>query len=132
MLVRFTVCLIACALCVQHLSATVVLPADFATVVSEAGVIVHGRVVDVRSDLTGPRRVIESFVTVAVVESFKGAPGASVTFRVPNGQVGRYRRILVGAPEFARGDEVVVFLAGRPPAMPALFGSDAMLVLYSS
>ena len=43
-------------------------------------------------------------------------------FRVPNGQVGRYRRILVGAPEFEEGDEVVVFLTGRPPAMPTLFG----------
>ncbi|MBI2827814.1 MAG: hypothetical protein HYX77_00905 [Acidobacteria bacterium] len=103
-------------------SATVVLPADFTTVVTEAGIIVHGRVVDVRSDATGPRRVIESFVTVVVLESLKGAPGTSVTFRVPNGQVGRYRRILVGAPEFAEGDEVVVFLTGRPPAMPTVFG----------
>jgi hypothetical protein len=102
--------------------ATVVLPADFATVVSESGVIVHGRVVDVRSEMTGPRRLIESVVTVAVFESLKGAPGASVTFRVPNGQVGRYRRVLVGAPEFAEGDEVVVFLTGRPPAMPTVFG----------
>ncbi|MSO83084.1 MAG: hypothetical protein EXQ53_07285 [Acidobacteria bacterium] len=102
--------------------ATVVLPADFDTVVNESGVIVHGRVVDVRSDVTGPRRAIESFVTVAVIESLKGAPGTTVTFRVPNGQVGRYRRILVGAPEFAEGDEVVVFLQGRPPAMPTLFG----------
>ena len=102
--------------------ATVVLPADFDTVVTESGVIVHGRVVDVRSDVTGPRRAIESFVTVAVIESLKGAPGTTVTFRVPNGQVGRYRRILVGAPAFAEGDEVVVFLQGRPPAMPTLFG----------
>lgn len=102
--------------------ATVVVPADFDTVVTESGVIVHGRVIDVRSEMTGPRRVIESFVTVAVWESLKGTPGASVTFRVPNGQVGRYRRILVGAPEFAEGDEVVVFLTGRPPAMPTVFG----------
>ena len=122
MLLRLTLCLVTCALCLEDVSATVLIPADFATVVTEAGVIVHGRVVDVRSGLTGPRRVIESFVTVAVLESLKGAPGASVTFRVPNGQVGRYRRILVGAPEFAEGDEVVVFLTGRPPAMPTLFG----------
>jgi hypothetical protein len=122
MLLRLTLCLVTCALCLEDVVATVLLPADFATVVTEAGVIVHGTVVDVRSDLTGPRRAIESFVTVAVIESLKGAPGASVTFRVPNGQVGRYRRILVGAPEFAEGDEVVVFLQGRPPAMPTLFG----------
>lgn len=113
-----------CVFCVpaSPVWATVVLPADFATIVTEAGVIVHGRVIDVRSEMTGPRRIIESVVTVAVVESLKGAPGASVTFRVPNGQVGRYRRILVGAPEFAEGDEVVVFLTGRPPAMPTVFG----------
>ena len=56
-------------------SATVVLPADFAEVVSGAETIVYGRVVDVRSTLSGPRRVIESFVTVSVIESLKGAPG---------------------------------------------------------
>lgn len=128
-LLRWTLCLVTCALSLvpwalglEVASATVLLPADFATVVKDAGVIVHGRVVEVRSELIGPRRVIESFVTVAVLESFKGGAGARVTFRVPNGQVGRYRRILVGAPEFAEGDEVVVFLHGRAPAMPTLFG----------
>ena len=102
--------------------ATVLVPADLATIVSEAGIIVHGRVVDVRSALTGPRRTIESFITVEVIESLKGDPGATVTFRVPNGQVGRYRRILVGAPEFVEGEEVVLFLQGRAPAMPTPVG----------
>ena len=82
----------------------------------------HGRVVDVRSALTGPRRTIESFVTVAVIESLKGAPGGTITFRVPNGQVGRYRRVLIGAPEFAEGEELVLFLRGRAPEMPTLVG----------
>ncbi len=102
--------------------ATILLPADLPTIAVEAGTIVHGRVVDVRSVLAGPRRTIESYVTLDVIESLKGAAGASVIFRVPNGQVGRYRRVLVGAPEFAPGDEVVVFLRGRAPAMPALYG----------
>jgi hypothetical protein len=102
--------------------ATVLLPADFPTVVNGATVAVHGRVIDVRSELTGARRTIESFVTVAVITVLKGNPGATITFRVPNGQIGRYRRILVGAPEFAQGDEVVLFLRGRAPAMPTLFG----------
>ncbi len=103
-------------------SATVLLPADFQTIVTESGVIVHGRVVDVRSAVTAPPHGIESFVTVAVVDALKGNPGPSVTFRVPTGQVGRYRRVVVGAPEFAEGDEVVVFLRGRAPAVPALVG----------
>jgi hypothetical protein len=79
-------------------------------------------VVDVQSGLTGSRRTIESLVTVSVITALKGAPGRTVTFRVPNGQVGRYRRVLVGAPEFEEGDEVVVFLHGRAPAVPTLFG----------
>jgi hypothetical protein len=102
--------------------ATVVLPADFATVVTGSTIAVHGIVVDVRSGLTGPRRTIESIVTVSVITPLKGTPGPSVSFRVPNGQVGRHRRVLVGAPEFEEGDEVVVFLQGRAPAMPSLFG----------
>lgn len=103
-------------------SATVLLPADFATVVTEAQSIVHGRVVEVRSETTGGRRTIETLVTVAVMESFKGGAGRSVTFRTPGGQVGRYRRVMVGVPEFEAGDEVIVFLHGRPPMLPTLFG----------
>ena len=43
-------------------------------------------------------------------------------FRVPGGQIGRYRRFMVGAPEFASGEEVVLFLKGRPPGVPYPFG----------
>jgi len=103
-------------------SATVLLPADLPTIVAESSLIVHGRVVDVRSAVTAPPHGIETFVTVAVVEALKGSPGRHVTFRLPTGQVGRYRRVVVGAPEFEAGDEVVVFLRGQPPAIPALVG----------
>ena len=118
-------CMLHVAFCIAVASeafATVVLPADFETVVTGAVVVVHGRVIEVRGELTGVRRTIESIITIAVIESLKGDPGATVVFRVPNGQVGRYRRVLIGAPEFERGDEVVLFLRGRPPAMPTLFG----------
>jgi hypothetical protein len=114
-------CLLSC-LSLEDVSATVVLPADFATVVAGSGVIVHGRVVRVESHLAGSGRAIESVVTLSVIQALKGDIGATVSFRVPNGQVGRYRRVLVGAPEFTQGDEVVVFLDGRPPAMPSVFG----------
>ncbi len=116
------VCFASWVLRPELISATVVLPADFETVVHESGLIVHGRVTDVTSHLVGPTRAIESVVTLAVIQSLKGDAAGTVAFRVPNGQVGRYRRILAGAPEFARGDEVVVFLRGRPPQMPTVFG----------
>jgi hypothetical protein len=103
-------------------SATVLLPADFTTIVTGSPIIVHGRVSDVRSFTSGPRRTIESVVTLAVIDTLKGTPSRTILFRVPNGQVGRYRRVVVGAPEFEAGDEVVVFLQARAPSIPTLFG----------
>lgn len=97
-------------------------PAGFNDMVAGSQVIVHGRVVDVRSNLTDGRRSIESVVTVAVIDTVKGDPGREVMFRVPGGRVGRYRRVVVGAPEFAAGQEVIVFLSGRAPALPMPFG----------
>jgi hypothetical protein len=52
----------------------------------------------------------------------KGAFGPVVQFRVPGGRLGRYRSILVGAPEFLLGQRVVVFLAARGPAVPFVLG----------
>jgi hypothetical protein len=102
--------------------ATTILPANFTDMVSGSAAIVHGTIVDVRAQTTGGRRAIESIVTVAVIEAIKGPAAVRVVFRVPNGQVGRYRRVTVGAPEFTAGDEVVLFLDGRPPVVPMPYG----------
>jgi hypothetical protein len=118
-------CILQVGLCVlggHPAEATIIAPAEFADVVNGSQLIVHGRVVDVRSEPTTDRRSIHSFVTVTVDEALKGSPGSTVTFVVPQGQVGRYRRILVGAPEFAVGEEVLLFLNARPPAIPTVFG----------
>jgi hypothetical protein len=101
---------------------TTIIPSDFAEMVAGSPVIVHGTVVDVRSQAMAGRGSIESIVTVAVVTPISGPAAARVAFRVPNGQVGRYRRITVGAPEFNEGDEVILFLRGRPPDLPMPFG----------
>ena len=102
--------------------ATLVLPAELDEIVAGSQTIVHGRVSSVDSRMASGRRSIESVVTVEVLSALKGEPRASVAFRVPNGRVGRYRRITVGAPELAPGDEIVVFLRGRAPAVPVPFG----------
>ena len=119
---RAALCLAICAACGQRMSATVVVPADFTTVVTDSGLIVHGRVVAVESHLVGPQRAIESVVSLAVIQTLKGDTRDIVSFRVPTGEVGRYRRVLVGAPEFKSGDEVIVFLQGRAPSLPSVFG----------
>jgi hypothetical protein len=103
-------------------AATVYVPVDFREMVTASHAIVHGRVVDVRAEVTDDRLRVVSYVTLAVDERLKGTVGESITFRVPGGQVGRFRRIIVGAPQFDRGDEVVVFLSARGPSIPYVFG----------
>ncbi len=102
--------------------ATVVLPADFGAMVEESQTIVHGVVSRVDVEMPAGRRSLESVVTVRVATLLKGADGATVVFLVPNGRTGRFRRITIGAPEFAPGDEVILFLKGRPPAVPMPYG----------
>jgi hypothetical protein len=103
-------------------SATVYVPTDFGEMVNASVFILHGRVVDVRSQPTFDRRTIATYVTIDVAERLKGSPGESLMFRVPGGEVGRYRRMVVGAPQFTRGDEVIVFLSSRGPSIPYIFG----------
>lgn len=115
-------CGVLCVLLSVALRATVILPIEFRELVTIAPVIAHGRVVDVRAGWVDGRRSIETFVTVAVSEYLKGDLGESLTLRVPGGQLGRYRTVFVGAPEFQAGDEVVLFLKHAGPSYPYIIG----------
>ena len=103
-------------------SATSVLPVDFDEMVGRAHTVVRGRVAAVRAQETMGRRSIESLVTLDVIDVIKGSGTRELVFRVPGGRVGRYRRIMVGVPEFAPGDDVVLFLSGTFPVIPMPFG----------
>ena len=106
------------------LSATVLIPAEFREIVSGSQIIVHGRVSDIRTEWTTGRRRIESVVTLEASSFYRGTASRTVTFRVPGGQIGRYKSVTVGAPEFRRGDEVVLFLKAQGPAVPQVFGMN--------
>lgn len=106
----------------SRVHATVEAPVEFGEMVRGSQLVVHGRVANVQSRQTGDRRSIDTVVTVAVATAFKGQPGAEVTFRLPGGEVGRYRRVIVGVPRLAAGDEVVLFLRGAAPSLPTIFG----------
>ena len=111
-----------CLIASPPTSAMVVVPVEFSEMVTASDLVVHGRIVAIRPQLVGDRRTIETVITVSVLEALKGQPGETVYFRVPGGQVGRYRRVMVGAPEFTAGEEVVLFLKGRLPSVPLPFG----------
>src|SRR5689334_8430801 len=59
-----SVCLLAAA----SVHATVLLPIEFRELVQSAQTIVHGRVVDVRSEWVDGRRAVETFVTIEAAE----------------------------------------------------------------
>lgn len=100
--------------------ATVYVAADLAELVTHAQSIVHGRVVAAEARWVAGRRAVETIVTVAVDEHLKGRFGETVSVRVPGGQMGPYRTVMVGAPVFREGEEVVLFLAARGPTIPHL------------
>ena len=107
---------------VPSLSATVLIPSEFREIVSGSQIIVHGRVSAIRAEWIDGRRRIESVVTIEASSFYRGTSARTVTFRVPGGQIGRYKSVTVGAPEFAAGDEVVLFLKAQGPAVPQVFG----------
>jgi hypothetical protein len=116
--VLFSPCLLLASLA----TATVVLPIEFRQLANEAQAIVHGRVADVRSAWVDGRRAVETFITIDAAEYLKGNLGSQVTFKVPGGQLGRYRTILVGAPTFTVGDEVILFLKSDGASYPFVIG----------
>jgi hypothetical protein len=103
-------------------SATVILPIEFRELVTSTPVIVHGVVVDVRSEWVEGRRAVETFVTLEAAEYLKGNLGQRVTFKVPGGQLGRYRTVFVGAPTFNQGEELILFLKSSGPSVPFIAG----------
>jgi hypothetical protein len=118
---RVVLLLILC-LAPAALRATVIVPAEFREIVNGADIIAYGRVAATTAGWTEDRKQIETFVTLQVATYLKGGPGETLTFKVPGGQVGRYRNVMVGAPQFAEGEEAVVFLNTQSGGRPVVFG----------
>src|SRR4051812_16747254 len=102
--------------------ATTIVPADLGELSRDAVAIARGRVADVRSQWTEDRGTVETIVTLEVEDYLKGSLGSVVRFRVPGGELGRYRTIVVGAPDFAVDQRVVVFLGTHGPTVPHIVG----------
>lgn len=109
------------ALAARPAWATIVAGLDLAQLVDRADRIVHGRVVSV-VPVRVEGRYTDSMVTIAASAVLKGAPVGEIVFRVPGGESGRFRTVVVGAPALRVDDEVVVFLAGAPPFLPHVVG----------
>lgn len=114
--------ILALCLLIAPLRATIILPADLPDLTRESRAIARGAVVNVESRWTDDRRSIETVVTLIPETYLKGEFGDEIRFTTPGGRLGRFRKIVVGAPQFAVGDRVVVFLNARGPALPQIVG----------
>src|SRR5262245_17082722 len=119
---RRLILIIIMLLCARELRATVLLPADFREIVAGSEIIVYGRVTAVRGEYSDDRSRIDTVVTLAAGTYLKGGPGNTVTFRVPGGQIGRYRNVVLGAPQFQNGEEAILFLTASGPSIAHVFG----------
>src|SRR6478735_10629820 len=90
-------------------AATVLIPADLGELSRDAMAIARGRVIALDSQWTEDRGTIETVVTLEVESYLKGSLGPTLRFRVPGGELGRFRSIVVGAPDLAVDQRVVVF-----------------------
>lgn len=94
-------------------TASTLLPADFRATVTQATVIVRGRVTDVRA-VRSVAGEVETVATIAVDATLKGGARAFVSMRLPGGTIGRYRTVMPGAPRVDVGDSGVFFLKAAP------------------
>jgi hypothetical protein len=86
-------------------------------------------VIDTRATVVAGRT--ETVITLDAATYLKGDGGRVVIFRVPGGQIGRYRTVVVGAPVLREGDEIVAFLNGTGPQPPTVVGfSQGVLHVY--
>ena len=109
--------------------ATTLISMDLPELVLEARTIAYGRVIDTRAAVVEGRT--ETVITLDVSTYLKGEGGRVLLFRVPGGEIGRYRTVVVGAPVLREGDELVAFLHGTGPQLPTVVGfSQGVLRVY--
>lgn len=112
-------CILALAVSAR---ATVLVPADLGELSRDALAIARGRVAALDARWTDDHGTIETIVTLEVEGYLKGGLGSTLRFRVPGGELGRFRSIVVGAPDFAVDQHVVVFLGATGPSVPHVLG----------
>lgn len=99
-------------------AASVMREASVDEMTREADVVARGRVLSTESKVSADGGRISTVVTLEVVEPWKGTPGSTVRIVVPGGVADGIGQTVHGAPTFATGEDVVVFLrnASRVPA----------------
>ena len=95
------------------------------SLVERSDTIVAGEVLDMRSSWSADRREIFTTVTLRPDRRLKGGARSLVRFRIPGGTVGDTRLVVTHSPEFAVGENALVFLTGESGRLPQVVGGEA-------
>lgn len=88
-----------------------------------ANLIFTGEVVGQRAEWNAERTRIYTYVTFQVDRYLKGGSSAEIaTVRLLGGQVGPYRAVVPGMPQFVNGEDVLLFCAGEGVRVPTVVG----------
>lgn len=97
---------------------TLLVPLTIEDLTRKSDVVVRGTVLAQDARWSPDRHLIYTFVRVRVDETLKGAADAEVMVQRPGGTLGDITQRVHGAPEFADGEQVVLFLARLPSRTP--------------
>lgn len=95
--------------------ALTVIPPTFEQLVATAEVVVDGEVTGVRSELSDHegRPLVNTFVTIRVIDTLKGTPGGTIELRMLGGTVGDVTLHVSGVPKFKAGERNLFFIEGN-------------------
>lgn len=110
----------ACALLVSAAAhATIMLPLTVEEMAQEASAVVRARVVDRSAEWDRERKRIYTTTTLEISDAIKGDVSRRIQVRTLGGEADGVGMKVAGTPQFAMGEEVLVFL--RPdPGAPAV------------
>ena len=99
---------------------TTVIPQTFDSLISKAGTIFVGEVIDVRSAwmATPQGRAIKTGVVFKVEDVWKGSVGAVTQLEFLGGTIGGTTMEVVGMPVFRNGQRSILFVTGEPGVSP--------------
>ncbi len=93
-------------------------PLNLEDLTRQAEMILTGHVVDLKSERDDKQGMIYTYATIAVDRTLKGEQREQVVVQVPGGEVGQLGLWVSDTPEFAVGQQVLLFLAGKDNLQP--------------
>lgn len=103
--------------------ATTVEPLSLDEMIQRAGFIFVGKAKASRADWNADHTQIYTYVTFEVDRFLKGgSTDREVTLRLFGGRVGDFAALVPGTPQFAPGEDVLLFCVGQGPRTPTVLG----------